>query len=130
MAETEDRSRTDHLRGRAPVIRNGSGIGLLRKIRPHLWAVAIVFFGIGDTVTTTVGLQAGHIAEVGPVVAPIIQQYGYAAIGLLKLGTLVACYLVYRIIPAPHNLGVPLGLAVLGVLVSGWNAVVLTIALG
>lgn len=102
-----------------------TAVDVVADARPHLWAVAVLFFGVGDLVTTTVGLESRYVAEVGPVVAPIIAEHGYLAMLLLKLLAFGVCYLMYRLVPSPHRVGVPLGLATLGVLVSGWNVVVL-----
>lgn len=104
-------------------------IDLLNKFRPHLWGCTILFFGVADVVTTSVGLQLGGVAEVGPVVAPFIRQHGLAAMILLKVGTFGVCYLMYRTVPWPYNLGVPLGLAALGGLVSVWNTILISIIL-
>lgn len=87
----------------------------------HLWGVAVLFFGIGDVVSTVMGLNAGGLAEVGPLVAPIIAEYGVVSLIWLKVGTFGICYLLWRFTPSPHRLGVPLGLATLGVLVTAWN---------
>ena len=42
---------------------NGEGaVGLLDVSVYHLWGIAVVFFGIGDVVSTIVGLDAGGLA--------------------------------------------------------------------
>lgn len=92
-----------------------------------LWIVAIVFFGIGDLVTTGVGLHLEQVAEVGPVVGDVIVAYGTVAMVGLKLFVFGVGYALWRIVPAPHRVGVPLGLAVLGILVTIWNVGVLAV---
>lgn len=94
----------------------------------YLWVAAIVFFGIGDLVTTIIGLKVGNVAEVGPVVAPLIDLYGLGILGFLKLGAIGVCYVLWRWIPDPYAVGTPLGLAVLGLLVTGWNILILLVA--
>lgn len=94
---------------------------LLEITASHLWAMAVLFFGIGDVVSTVIGLNAGGLAEVGPLVAPIIEAYGVASLIGLKVATFGLCYLLWRFTPRPHRIGVPLGLATLGVLVTAWN---------
>ncbi|MDR5672513.1 hypothetical protein RH858_05030 [Halalkaliarchaeum sp. AArc-GB] len=93
-----------------------------------LWLVAVAFFGIGDLVTTAIGLQLQYVVEVGPVVGEVIKIYGATAMVWLKVLVFVLCYGLWRIVPEPHRVGVPLGLAVLGVLVTLWNLVVLGMA--
>ena len=87
----------------------------------YLWGLAVLFFGVGDVVSTVIGLKGGQLAEVGPLVAPVIELYGFGALVGLKLGTFLLCYGLWRVTPYPHRIGVPLGLAVLGILVTAWN---------
>lgn len=93
-----------------------------------LWAISAVFFVVGDLVTTSVGFMMGNVVEVGPLVAPVIRSHGIGVMIPLKVAAVGLCYLLWRATPSPHDLGVPLGLATLGVLVTGWNAVVLLLA--
>ncbi|MDX1745774.1 MAG: hypothetical protein R3324_07545 [Halobacteriales archaeon] len=106
---------------------DGGSIDLLSLYSPHLWWAALVFFGVGDVVTTAVGLTTGIAAEVGPLVAPVIDAHGILALVALKTAAFAASYQLWRLVPAPHNLGVPLGLAALGVLVTAWNLLVLSV---
>lgn len=95
----------------------------------QLWAVSILFFGIGDIVSTMIGLNNGQLAEVGPLVAPIIAEYGFSALLGLKLATFGLCYGLWKVTPHPHRVGVPLGLAVLGVLVTAWNTTLILLVI-
>jgi hypothetical protein len=90
-----------------------------------VWALALVFYGVGDLLTTLVGLHGGRATEVGLVAAPLVESYGVAAVVPLKLGSLLLFYLLWRALPEPHSVGVPLGLAALGALLTAWNALVL-----
>ena len=101
----------------------------LWALRAHLWVGAVLFFAVGDVVTTGVGFAVDRVVEIGPVVGPLIERGGIAAMVALKAGVCVGCYAVYRFGPRPQTVGIPLGLATLGVLVTGWNLVVLTVAL-
>ena len=87
----------------------------------QLWLIAIIFFGIGDLATTSIGLSFETIAEVGPFTAPLIRHYGLGGMVGLKLAVFCGLYLIWKLVPRPHNLGVPLGLAILGIAVTGWN---------
>jgi len=103
-------------------------VAVIEAATPELWLLALVFFVGGDLLTTGVGLFTGGVAEVGPVVAPLIEAYGLAAMVPLKLLAVGVCYLLWRVTPAPHAVGVPLGLAVFGVLVTGWNVGVIAVS--
>lgn len=103
-------------------------VAIIEEATPELWLLAVLFFVLGDLVTTGVGVFTGGVAEVGPVVAPLMEAYGLAIMVPLKLLAVGLCYLVWRVTPAPHAVGVPLGLAVLGVLVTGWNVGVLLVS--
>lgn len=97
--------------------------------RPGLWLMACVFFVVGDVVTTSIGVGMGGVVESNPLVAPLLQQYGFGALGAVKLGMLGGCYLVWRQLSRPHCVGIPLGLAVVGVSVTVWNLHVVILAL-
>lgn len=100
-------------------------VAALVKLEPALWGAAILFFGVGDLVTTSIGLQDGQLVEVGPVAAPVIARYGLAAIIPLKVATFTGCIGFWLWTPRPYNVGVSLGLAVTGILVTGWNLLLL-----
>lgn len=96
--------------------------------REHvLWALAIAFFGVGDLVTTTVGLQFEQLIEVGPLTAPVIEQYGLAAMVSLKSLAFACCSVLWWYTPRPYNVGVSLGLAVFGIIVTLWNLALLAL---
>lgn len=101
--------------------RHGREIDLLSNVRVELWGLAILLFGVGDLLTTTVGLVNGPVVETGPVVADLLRRYGVLAIVGSKTALFALCAVLYRRVPSPHHLGVPLGLATMGVLVTGWN---------
>jgi len=101
---------------------------LLWRRRSSLWTLAVAFFAVGDVTTTSVGLGLGRVVEVGPLAAPVVARHGVVAMAALKLVALGCCYLLYRLAPRPHGVGVPLGLATLGALVTGWNVAVVAVA--
>lgn len=104
-------------------------VAILQAFTPELWAATVVFFVGGDLLTTAFGLLNGGVAEVGPVVAPILQAYGLFVMIPLKLLAIAVCFALWRLAPQPHAVGVPLGLAVFGVLVTGWNIGVLIVSM-
>ncbi|MFB6157644.1 MAG: DUF5658 family protein [Haloferacaceae archaeon] len=108
--------------------RGDSAADRLWRRRRGLWVIAVLFFAVGDVATTLAGLQFGRVVEAGPVVAPLIEVHGAAAMVALKAATFGCCYALYRVAARPHGVGVPLGLAALGVLATGRNLVVLAVA--
>lgn len=108
---------------------NPSAVTALVGNERLLWVVAVAFFGIGDLATTWAGLHFEQVAEVGPVVDDVILAYGTVAMVGLKLFVFAVGYALWRIVPAPHRAGVPLGLAVLGVLVTFWNVGILAVVI-
>lgn len=92
---------------------------------PEHWALAVAFYGVGDLLTTLVGLYGGRATETGVVAAALVEGYGIQAVIPLKVGSLVLFYLLWRVAPRPHAVGVPLGLAALGGALTAWNAFVL-----
>lgn len=89
-----------------------------------LWLIAIAFFGIGDVVTTSVGLGAAAVHEAGPLTSVVLDHYGHAAMVVVKLLVLGGFYGLWKLAPGHYRVGVPLGLAVLGVTVVWWNLLV------
>lgn len=99
--------------------------GRLGSARAKLWGLVLLFFCVGDLATTHVGLSVQGVVEAGPVVAPLLREYGLVAMVGLKGATVAVAYGVARIVPDPQSIGVPIGLALVGVCVTGWNLVVL-----
>lgn len=87
----------------------------------QIWLLAVLSFGVGDIVTTSIGLQTPGVFELNPVAAEFFAQSVVLSIAALKLAVLGAGFAAWKWIPRPHRVGVPLGLGVLGVLVTGWN---------
>jgi uncharacterized membrane protein len=102
-----------------------SPVAPLADRQAALWATGVLFFGVGDLLTTVVGLQVGGVIERNALPALLIEQYGFAAMLGLKLLALGGCFALWRVARRPHRLGVPLGLALLGVAVTLWNLGVL-----
>lgn len=85
-----------------------------------LWILAIVFFGVGDIVSTSVGLAMGA-TEMHPFVGAMVEEYVYLAMIPLKAMAFGLCYWLWRTTPADYRIGIPLGLAILGIAVTAWN---------
>lgn len=93
-----------------------------------LWATAILFFGLGDTITTVAGIRVSGAVELSPLLSAFREPAVYGALILLKFVVFGACYVLWVVTPRPHCLGAPLGLAGLGIVVTCWNTIVLGIA--
>ena len=85
-----------------------------------LWILAILTFGVGDLVTTwyglSIGLSEAHFAYQflngdAPVVPVIL---------VVKTGFFAFMYLLHR--DVPFGIGVPIGLAGLGIVITAWNS--------
>lgn len=88
------------------------------------WILVAVFFVGGDFVTTGFGLTVGGVVERNSFLAPLILEYGVGVILVVKALVVGGGYVAYRLIPRPHDVGVPLGFATVGVAVTGWNLLV------
>lgn len=95
-------------------------------VRPTPWLFAILLFGVGDLVTTSAGLVTPGIVEVDPFALWTLSQFGVGGLVGMKLLVFAICYLVWRVVPRPYCWGVPLGLTVLGAVVTTWNVMVIT----
>lgn len=107
-----------------------SGLRLLEDNQSVLWLVAVAFFGVGDLVTTGIGLQSGRIVEAGPLAAGLVRQFGYPGMVLLKGAVVGLSYGVWCLLSDPDRLGIPLALAVMGCLVTAWNLRILAVVHG
>lgn len=93
----------------------------------ELWALAVLAFGVGDLATTGLGVAADQIVEAGPLGVPVVREYGMYGMVALKATVFGLSYGAWRLVPDPQRVGIPLGLATVGVLVTVWNAVVLVV---
>lgn len=90
-----------------------------------LWVLAVVLYGIGDTITTLVGLQSDGATEGGPVALYVLGQGGIPGFLLLKIGFIGVCVLIWWLVRTPGRVAIPLALVVVGAVVTGWNLIVL-----
>jgi cation transporter-like permease len=98
---------------------------LIMRYSQELWVLTIVFFLVGDLVTSALGIAAGGVVEAGPLGAPIVRRYGIPGMITLKIGVLTLSYAAWRLVPDPDRIGIPLGLATVGILVTFWNGLIL-----
>ena len=103
----------------------------VRALQDHersLWILGVLAFGVGDVLTTLAGLRIDGVTEASPVAAATLDAYGFWGMVGAKLLALSLLAGFWRATPEPHAVGVPLGLALLGVIVVGWNSVVVLVA--
>ena len=92
-----------------------------------LWVLGIVFYGIGDIVTTLIGLHESGVVEVGPVAVVLLAAGGTPVLIAWKVIVFGVFYGVSKILPGAVRVAVPLGIAVTGVGVTIWNCSILLV---
>lgn len=94
-----------------------------------LWVAAVLFWGVGDYVTTIISLEGGFGYETTEIVAYLIAEYGQLA----HLGFNVAMFcglaLVWRALPRPFRIAVPVAFAVAGAILTIGNLQVIAAGL-
>ena len=103
----------------------GSPLGGVRGRQELLWGAAVLFYGVGDAVTTVAGIRADSATEAGPVALSALASGGVAGFLLVKLLFIGVCFALWRVVRTPGRVAVPLALAVAGLLVTAWNLTVL-----
>jgi len=104
----------------------GSVTGGWLSTSGYVWLVAVLCYGVGDLATTAVGMRTAGVAEAGPIPAYLLDAVGVVGFVALKLAVFAVGLILWRVVPDPHRLGVPLALATFGVFVTGWNLLVLS----
>lgn len=92
---------------------------------PVLWILAVLTFGMTDIVTTYIGLASGVAYEASPLAALIFEDNRFGYIYVAKGAVFVLFYLIWRFVPTPYNVSVPLGLTILGTSITLWNSYVI-----
>ena len=90
-----------------------------------LWVAAFLLYGVGDTVTTFVGLSTAGVAEVGPLAGPLIDAYGRYALLAIKAVTFALFVGLWSVLRPPARTAVPLAMVVVGTAVTAWNAIMI-----
>ncbi|MFB6156290.1 MAG: hypothetical protein ABEJ34_00415 [Haloferacaceae archaeon] len=100
-------------------------LGVVRGRQSLLWATAVLCYGVGDGVTTFLGLRRETVVEAGPVALRALEHAGFGGVVLVKLALFAAAFAAWRTVRTPGRAAIPLALAVTGALVTAWNAGVL-----
>jgi hypothetical protein len=98
-----------------------SVLAVLANHQRALWAAAVLFYGLGDTVTTFWGLSVGTVSEGGVVAGPLIEVHGQYALLAVKAAVFAGFYAAWRLRRGPGRTAVPAALATVGATVSIWN---------
>jgi len=97
----------------------------VERAGPWCWLLAVAFWGIGDWLTTAVSMRFGFGYETTPIVARTITTYGHVGHAGFKLVVFVGLAVLYRILPRPYRIAVPIGAAVAGAKLTANNVQVI-----
>lgn len=107
----------------------GETVWWIHEREPQLWALAVLSYGVGDGVTTAVGLGFEETSEAGVVVEGILAGFGIPGFLAFKLAMLGLFYGAWRLLASPGRAAIPFVLAVVGVSVTVWNCMVISTAM-
>lgn len=87
------------------------------------WTGAILWFGVGDVVTTLVGTRRAGLVEGAPLPRAVAGPRPSVSrlVGLKVLGLLIAFLGAELIVPGPYRVVVPIVVTVMGVGVTAYN---------
>lgn len=92
-----------------------------------LWPLAILTYVVGDLATTFAGLRYTPLDEAGPIPELVLSALGFHALVALKLAFVAALGVLWVAVPEPYDIGIPLGLAIVGSGATLWNVVLIGI---
>lgn len=78
------------------------------------WAYAIGTFGLGDVVTTAIGITHPEVVEAHPISKQVLGNSGVMGMLAVKAGALGLAYLAYNKTNPEYRMGIPVGLGILG----------------
>lgn len=99
----------------------------LRRRQAELWLAALLLYGVGDVVTTVVGVRSADVAEAGPLATAFLDGAGVYGFVALKFALFAASFAVWRVLDTPGRAAVPGSLAVVGAVVTAWNVHVIAL---
>lgn len=91
----------------------------------QLWVAALLLYGLGDTVTTLLGLSTAGVAEAGPIAGPFMESFGPPTLLAIKAAVFLTFYAVWRLLRTPGRVAVPFALVLVGGVVTTWNLIVI-----
>lgn len=96
---------------------------------PRLWGLALATYGVGDLVTTGLGLKLPEVNESHPVSEAIIDSAGMGGMVGTKMLVLTGFAAGYSIAPEEFRVGIPLGLSLIGSVIVLNNGAVIASAM-
>jgi len=100
-----------------------------RQFTQSLWVLAIALYVVGDLVTTIYFIVEHGAVETHHFGSMAIDHLGLWMLVPLKFAAVGVCYAIYRIVPDPYPIGVPVGMILLGVFTSVWNTLISTVGI-
>lgn len=89
------------------------------------WVLAALLYGVGDVVTTLVGLQLNDVGEAGPVASYAMEVAGPAGFLGVKALFMGGCFLVWWRLESPSRVAIPAALVAAGAVITVWNGVMI-----
>lgn len=87
-----------------------------------LWGALILTWGVGDLLTTALGLHVG-LAEQNPLMVVVLEQSGITGFAVLKAAALVVVYTLWKPLDGEHSRTAPLYLFIFfGAFLTAGNA--------
>jgi len=115
------------LRGRLEEVTSDT-VWWVHERERQLWLLAVLSYGVGDGITTAVGVGFEATSEAGVVVEGILAGFGVPGFLAFKLAMLGLFYGAWRLLASPGRAAIPFSLAVVGVSVTVWNCMVISVA--
>lgn len=85
------------------------------------WVSGILLFGLGDFSTTVLGLYTKSLTEVNLIPNIIYNMLGVFGLLLIKIITLFVFYLFWKMSPKKYRIGIPIGITIVGIVITTWN---------
>lgn len=92
------------------------------------WFAAIFWYGLGDSVSTLVGLQYADVAEIGPVAGPVMESFGTGGLIGIKLLFFAVTGTAWYLLTRPTRVAIPIAITIVGTAVTVWNVFVIYLA--
>lgn len=92
-----------------------------KKYRYALWGIAGLTFIVGDVATSIIGLYKYGMVEYNSIPNTVLSAAGITGLIMLKVVTIALLYALTKLVPPEWRVGVPVGLIIVGSVVTLWN---------
>lgn len=92
----------------------------------NFWISGLLLFGLGDFSTTVLGLYTRNLTEINLIPHIIYNTLGVIGLLLIKIASLFGFYLFWRITPKKYQIGIPIGITIVGTIITAWNIYLLS----